>query len=328
MPNAGKPRLVKVAGREAWHIYHQRNRISTGSTDRASAEKVLARYISGEDAPKENGLTIAKILELYLSDRLAAKKRGYERLMWAHKRLNRVWGQKPVEAVTDETCRAYAVERREDGVSDGTIRTELEAMRAALKWAEKKKKIDVAPEIEMPPKPASKDRWLTRKEADKLRDACKAQHVRLFVLLGLHTAARMRAILDLQWDDIDFDGRLVEFPTVVNTTKLRATVPINDTLLSALTEAHENRTSKWVVEWAGDRVGSVRHAFQEACDRAGLKDVTPHTLRHTAATWMAKGGVPMWQIAKYLGHTSTEMVERTYAHHDPSFLQAAAKALG
>jgi len=55
--------------------------------------------------------------------------------------------------------------------------------------------------------------------------------------------------------------------------------------------------------------------------------VTPHTLRHTAATWMAQAGVPMWVISKYLGHTSTRTTERIYAHHDPSFLMEAKEAL-
>jgi integrase len=59
--------------------------------------------------------------------------------------------------------------------------------------------------------------------------------------------------------------------------------------------------------------------------RAGLKDVTPHTLRHTAATWKAQSRVPLWEAAGFLG-MSRETLEKVYGHHDPDHLRAAAEA--
>ena len=67
-------------------------------------------------------------------------------------------------------------------------------------------------------------------------------------------------------------------------------VPISDTLLQALIEAAENRRTDWVVEWAGKKAGNIKKAFERACQRAGLEGVTPHVLRHTAATRMAMAG--------------------------------------
>jgi integrase len=54
--------------------------------------------------------------------------------------------------------------------------------------------------------------------------------------------------------------------------------------------------------------------------------VTPHTLRHTAATWLMQRGVPIWQAAGFLG-MSAEMLERTYGHHHPDYLKGAADAI-
>jgi integrase len=54
--------------------------------------------------------------------------------------------------------------------------------------------------------------------------------------------------------------------------------------------------------------------------------VTPHTLRHTAATWLMQRGVPIWQAAGYLG-MSAEMIERTYGHHHPDYMRGAAQAI-
>jgi integrase len=54
--------------------------------------------------------------------------------------------------------------------------------------------------------------------------------------------------------------------------------------------------------------------------------VTPHTLRHTAATWLMQRGVPISQAAGYLG-MSPMMIERTYGHHHPDYMRVAAAAI-
>jgi integrase len=55
--------------------------------------------------------------------------------------------------------------------------------------------------------------------------------------------------------------------------------------------------------------------------------VTPHILRHTAASWMAEGGVDMFRISRFLGHSDTKVTERRYAKLHPDFLADAAEAL-
>ena len=72
------------------------------------------------------------------------------------------------------------------------------------------------------------------------------------------------------------------------------------------------------VEWAGQPVRSVKTAFNSAVRLAGLPgDVTPHTLRHTAATWLMQAGVDKWEADGFLG-MSVEMLDRVYGHHHPT----------
>jgi integrase len=81
------------------------------------------------------------------------------------------------------------------------------------------------------------------------------------------------------------------------------------------------------VEWQGASVKSVKTGFKHAVKLAGLwGKVTPHTLRHTAATWLMQRGVPIWQAAGYLG-MSAQMIERTYGHHHPDYMRGAAEAI-
>jgi integrase len=331
MRNSELPRLCRVAGRDTWHIYHARRRISTGCADRAGAEAVLASYLKERDRPQIAVISIASILDLYLADRRARAIPGLARLEWAHKPLTRILGPKPPEAITEAECHRYTARRRKDGVADATVRTELQALRAALRWAAapERRLIAEVPRIDMPARPEARIRWLNRDEAGRLLAACKAHHVRLFVTLALHTGARSGAILGLTWDRVDLTNRLVDFREAgrVRTRKRRVPAPINDTLYAALVEAQAAATTEYVIEWAGGPVARVKHAFRDAAARASLVGVTPHVLRHTAVTWMLQAGIDPWKAAGLVGMT-VDMVQQVYGHHHPEHLRDAARALG
>lgn len=80
----------------------------------------------------------------------------------------------------------------------------------------------------------------------------------------------------------------------------------------------------------GKPIASVKTAFSRAVKLAGLSSdrgkIIPHTLRHTAATWLMQRGVPVWEAAGYLG-MSVETLERVYGHHSPDHLKVAADAI-
>jgi integrase len=331
MPRSDEPRLRRHQGRDAWYIYDARRRISTGCTDRASAEAVLAAYLKEKDRAQLPIISVAVILDRYLADRRTLAIPGLARLEYAHKPLARILGPKPPEAITGTECRRYTTRRRADDVTDATIRTELQALRAALRWAAdpEQRLIAAAPKIEMPAKPEARVRWLTRAEASRLLDACRAHHIRLFITLALHTAARSGAILALTWDRIDLDRRLLDYrePGRARTRKRRVAAPINDTLHAALVEAKNAATTDYVIEWAGGPVLRIAHAFRDTARRAGLIGVTPHVLRHTAVTWMMQAGVDPWQASGLAGMT-LEMVQSVYGHHHPDYLKEAARSLG
>ena len=88
----------------------------------------------------------------------------------------------------------------------------------------------------------------------------------------------------------------------------------------------------FVIEYDGKRVLKIRKGFTRAVVRAGLPTtgpdkVTPHTLRHSAAVWMAEARTPMAEIGKYLGHCDERTAYRVYIHFSPDFLRKAATAL-
>lgn len=215
------------------------------------------------------------------------------------------------------------------GASNGTIKRELGVLKAAIRRAWKRGKLSEVPYIRSVPTPPPRQRFLTEEESRRLIAACHEPHLKLYVLMGLHTLQRPSAILDLTIDQVDLERRLIDFrrPGEAEHTKRRPVVPMTGTLLPYLEQAALDSLTGHVIEYCGRPVKGIRTAFNAARERAGLgKNVTPYTLRHTGATLMAAKGVNMRQISGMLGHSHTKTTE-LYAKHAPGFLGDAANAL-
>ena len=244
----------------------------------------------------------------------------------AWKAAQEFWDNLPIGRVDIQASEDYRARRAHCRAI--TVRNELAVIRAALNWAAKHKMIADAPFIQMPKLPASQVGHLSKADFRKLVDAAVRPHVQLFMKLAVGTGARSNALLDLKWDQVDFARGLITLNPVdrVQTSKYRATVPMNAQLRTTLEEAKAGALSDYVIEHGLEKIGSVKKGFAAACVRAGL-NATPHMLRHSAAVWMAEQAVPMTQIAQFLGHTDSRITERVYARFAPQFLSTAADAL-
>ncbi len=268
-----------------------------------------------------------------------------------------------VSTITPQVLKRYARERKRktrefklsDGtvkkvandkpISVGTVRRELSVLSAALNHAVYNGRLTSAPKIVLPPSAPNKTRYLERDEIERLLKECNEPHLKLFVLLALNTGARKGALLDLRWQQIDFANRIIFLNPEgrAQTNKRRAVVPINDRLYDALIEEQfalkhraEERAKKkkppyppcnHVITFRGAPVTDIKTGFRNACQRAEISCVTPHTLRHTAGTIMALAGVDLFLIAKVLGH-SVQKTTELYAHFRPDYLRGAVEALG
>lgn len=320
-------KLVEYRGKYAvyWADEHgQSQRRSLGTSDPAEAERRFAEYKRGMDLRRrEAGHTIADLWEA--RRKAVAGRRLAENMGWSGKHILSHFGRLRASQVTKDHIKDYGKAR---GAAPGTIWTELNHLRMTLSWAKKEGLIADAPQVPLPSRPRPKADYLTKDQARAFLDACDFPHLRLFAHLALATGARRSAILELEWDQVDFERRLINFEREHNPhAKGRGLVPINDTLFKQLTEAHAKAVSKYVIEYSGDRVHSVSKGVKSTGVRAGLPFVSPHVFRHSAAVWMAESGEPMEVIAQFLGHTNPEITRRVYARYSPTYLRSAAKAL-
>ncbi|MGH6689752.1 MAG: tyrosine-type recombinase/integrase [Gammaproteobacteria bacterium] len=262
-------------------------------------------------------------MALYLAEKDATAA-APARLREAWKPMSPHFANLRPDQIDRELCRSYVALRRTRKVGDGTIGKELGTLRAGLRWADPR----TSAVIELPSLPPPRERYLTREEARRLIANADAPHVKLFVVLALTTAGRKEAVLELAWDRVDFDRGIIRLGQGERRAKGRATVPMHDLARPLLLEARRAALTDYVIEWGGRRLRSIRKGFSQACRRAQLREVSPHVLRHTAAVWMAEAGVPMSEIAQYLGHSDDRITQRVYSRFSPEHLRRAAGAIG
>lgn len=334
--NSG-PRLRFLKKRACWYICwteggRSRER-STGTSDRKLAEATLADFLhlrTRDAGPRDP-------VEILVTDVLAdyAEEHGPEtaapwRIAAAIKVLVPYWQGKTVANVSRETCRSYVTARKR---ASGTARRELGILRAAINHAHRTGRLTRAVAVDLPDGAEPRDTWLTRKQAAALLRAALREprvrlHLPLFIVIGLYSGQRKQAILTLRWPQVDLDAGRMDFnvPGVRRSNKRRARQPIPRKLLGHLRRARKRSTDLgFVVNESGNRLGDIKRGFGSACAKAGLLDVTPHTLRHTCATWLMQRGVPLWEAAGYLQMT-VETLQRVYGHHHPDFLKGASEA--
>jgi integrase len=326
-------RLVRFRGKFAvtWNEGGRRFRHSLGIDSRADADQRLARFVAAQAAAAAVGqgraYSVADAWAGYTKALGAKPSAVTASHQW--KDIGAAFGDRNAETLTEDDCRHYIEARRVRGRSDSTIWSELSRLRSALKWAENKRLIDRAPKIWIPSPAPPRDRRMTRGQVSAFLAACTLPHVKLFAILAATTGARMGAILSLTWDRVDLERGLIHYqdPAMFRTKKGRATTPINALARDALVEARTGATTPFVIEWAGQRVRSVKKALATAGQRSGIPWATAHVFRHSAASIMAESGVPMSEIAAMLGHSDSRTTERVYARLAPDFLRRAAGTL-
>lgn len=162
------------------------------------------------------------------------------------------------------------------------------------------------------------------------------RHLARFILIGIYSGSRAGAIaaaspipaVGHSFVDLDRGIYYRRRQGDARTNKRQPTVPIPPRLLVHLRRWHRlDSQAGHFVEFNGSPVTSVKTAFKSAVRLAGLgTGVSPHTLRHTAATWLMQRGADPWQSAGYLG-MSLEVLLNTYGHHHPDYLSDAVEKI-
>jgi integrase len=243
------------------------------------------------------------------------------------------------------TCLVGKKVRRksERPVAASTLNREWSLLRAVLNFGERTERIERNPIRRgavrlLPVKPRSAffepEEWKFFLDAAEADDELR-QTVSFWRVLLL-TGRRIGELAALRWRDVDIERGTVAF--YQTKTARPVTLPLageREVLLKALKRFRRIEPEAPVFIHADGSpmtVPFLQVAFRRIARKAALKDavhgrLTPHTLRHTHATWSRRKGVPLDRIAAVLGHADLRMTMRTYAHIRPDDLAAPLDVL-
>jgi integrase len=325
----------------AWFVLDRKRQKGTGLGPRASErekESALKAYLDakhtgtasvGSRDPSQ--IQIVDVLAKYTRDknidyvtdlRIAA--------------LERFWSTKRLSEVTGDNCRAYAATR-----TSGAARRELEDLRAAINHHRREGLHDKIISVVLPEPGAARERWLTRSEAAHLilttwryrevqnfraTNRYTRRHVARFMVVARWMGSRAGVICSASIEKKRPAGRSwIDLTTGLfhgrpegerGTRKRKQLVRVPGPLLAHL-RRWRHSGQRYVVEWNGAPVLRVTKAHAAAVSCAGLgPDVTPHTWRHSLATWLMQSGTDPFKAAGFLG-MSVETLLRVYGHHHP-----------
>ncbi|UVK56956.1 tyrosine-type recombinase/integrase [Mesorhizobium sp. AR02] len=332
---------------------------------REAAKSALASVVMGADPAKEKAterkaLTFAELSEKFLKHIKAKRKPStathYRQLLDLHAKP--VLGKRKAAAVSVEDVATLHLKLSEKPAAANRVRAIISSM---YSWGIKGK---LLPKMENPAasidryQEKRRERFLKTEEISRLAAAVqeaetvgipwepdpekKTKHakkpenrlvkidapVTAAVRLLLLTGARLREILHLKWEHVDFERGLLLLP---DSKTGRKTIVLNAPALAVLNNV--SRVGIYVV--AGESAGTenekpradLKRPWAMLIRRAELEGLRIHDLRHSFASFGAGGGMGLPIIGKLLGHTQAATTQR-YAHLDADPLRRASNTIG
>jgi integrase len=325
-------------GSKNWHYDFQirgcRFHGSTGTEnfEEAKALEAEARVAAKSQATAPTGIfTLSEALGTYYAD--VASRQPSARTMLSHgKALTSVID--PKTRLTDLTAAMIQrhVSTRRATVANGTVNRELQTLGRALRHMARVHAATV-PTLDLraaeTAEPEERVRELTRAEQDRLFQHLRAD-LHPLVTFALMTGARVSAICNLRWSDVDLDAGILilrEKASSKNQGAKQHRFPINAEMrafLSSLPKATALPHARYVLTYLSHRTkdpqrhqitptGGIMEDFKAALVAAEVQDFRFHDLRHTFATRLLRQTGNLKLVSRLLGHTQIETTMR-YAH--------------
>ncbi|MFA5471671.1 MAG: site-specific integrase [Acholeplasmataceae bacterium] len=239
------------------------------------------------------------------------------------KRLNEI------SSLNIEEFKAVQLKRLKPKTINGQIGTLLKCLRTAVDWGE----LDKVPIFRPLRCDPEKFDYLNEEEANRLLGAASEPY-KTAILLALHTGMRLGELMALNWTNVDFEKRQIIVKDNFSVGVLGSTkgnkiryIPMTQGLYDRLMAT----TSKTGFVLKGPdglrfRPECSRTSIHTICDKAKLRQIGWHKLRHTFASRLAEKGVNPIVIKELMGHSDIRTTMK-YAHLGQHTLRDAIKTL-
>lgn len=259
------------------------------------------------------------------------------------KHIEPAWGRVPLAEVAPADVAAWLARLTESGLAAATVRYIHRVFSLAMAYAVLDGRLSRNPAegVPLPRAKARPKRFLSHAEVELLADECP-DHTTLIYVLS-YTGLRFGEVSALQVGDVDLMRRRIHVNRAMAEVRGRAvvgtpkdhevrSVPVPPFLVDALAEHLAGRPADALAFPAPGggflRNGNFRrNVFDAAALRAGISGLTPHGLRHTAASLAIQAGASVLSVCRMLGHSSPVVTLKVYAQLFEDDLDALADRL-
>ncbi len=242
-----------------------------------------------------------------------------------------LWGNRPLGSITTGDINGFIAQRRRDGISESTIRGQLQTLKSIFNTAK-----DLGYPVHYPSRVAKtrvnneRVRYLEGDEEERLRQVMHPDDWRI-VELSIATGLRGAELWVLKCEEVDLAKG---FLLVKNGKGGKARrVPIGRTARILLEEILACPKTEYLINPIGferyrERLVAMRswktRRWRPALHAAGIKDLHLHDTRHEFATRVVRAGKSLYQLQRVMGHASPQMTMR-YSHlRDADLLEVVA----
>ncbi len=294
--------------------------------------------------PRRNQLTVGEWSARWLETKVdlkATTRRGYEAMLRVH--VIPTWGAVKLIDVSHEAVAAWVARLHGSSLAASTVRQAHRVLSLVLALAVRDGRLARNPAVGVPlPRAVRGEQvFLTHAQVEELANA--AGRDRLAILFLAYTGVRYGEMAALRLRNLDLLRRralIAEAVSDVNgravfdtpKTHQRRQVPIPRFLANDLAAHLAGKLADDFV-FAAARGGVLhlrnfrRTSFDPAVRASGLDGLTPHALRHTAASLAIAGGANVKVVQTMLGHKSATMTLDLYGHLFADQLDEVAEAM-
>lgn len=342
--NASGEQLYEVRYRMPDHRSTRKRGFTTKRAAEAFANTVEVKKLTGEFIPETAGrITVAELAPDWLTRKEQATAASNYRMIESAWRVHVApkWGRRQVSSVTIVDVEAWIAQMVRDGRGVTTVLRAHGVLSGILQDAVKSRRLAVNPArgIDgLPRKSARRHIYLSADDVHRL--AAESREHRPLVFLLAFCGLRWGEAIALRVRDIEFLKRRLVISEnavqlgvdhAVGQTKGRTirSVPVPSFVLDELSPLCADKAPIDLVFPGPDgkylpRPKSTRGWFEGAVTRAKVQKITPHDLRHTAASLAVSAGVNVLALQRMLGHKSAKVTLDTYADLFDTDLDAVA----
>jgi len=299
------------------YIYRDgvRHQYSTGTSSRRQAETIEAKLKEEINNRRFQIVQVDPNMKFgALAARFLASGIARPHHIYHLKFLLPFFSDTPVLRITRSLAEEFRRQRHaEKPIKEATVNRDLSVLRHIFYWAVDEQFLAANPlaRLKMARERRTRRQVLSVAEEQLLLVTAK-EHLRAMIIAALDTGMRRGEITSQRWEDVDF-ARKVLFVTRSKTPEGESReIPLTDRL-------HENLLKHRKAEgnifgFRGQSVRCIKRSWKTALQKAAVRHVRFHDLRHTFNTRLMEANVLQEVRMALMGHASGSKVHATYTH--------------